>query len=96
MKCLELVVYTIVSGREADFLNVYGKIRQEMSAMPGFHSAETLRALDHPSTFADIWIWDSLEQAKDAHSRFASLPHAKSFMALVEKVHYSDHFIPAL
>ena len=96
MKCLELVVYTIRAGFEAEFLDLYRMIRQEMSGLAGFHSAETLQALENPRTFMDLWVWDNAELAKAAHAQFDSLPHAKAFLSVVERVHYSGHFFPAL
>lgn len=96
MKCLELVVYTIRAGSEEEFLRIYGLIRKEMSVLPGFHSAETLRSCDDRNTYADVWMWDSIEEAKAAHAAFSTLPHASAFIAVVERVHYSSHFVPAL
>jgi heme-degrading monooxygenase HmoA len=96
MKCVELVIYKVKPDKNQEFLEVYGWIRREMSTMPGFVSAETLQSLDDAHTYADLWIWESIAHAKDAHIRFASLPHAKQFTAVVDRVLHSGHFVPSL
>lgn len=96
MNCVEIVIYEVKADKEQQFLNVYGWIRKEMGALSGFVSAETLQSLDQGHTYADLWIWDSMDHAKEAHAAFGSLPHAGEFMDAVERVLHSGHYVPFL
>ena len=93
---MEVVVYKIKARREPEFLELSGWIRKEMSALPGFVSAETLRSVDEVDTYTDVWIWESIDLARSAHEKFASLRHAKKFMNVVEHVIHSSHYAPFL
>lgn len=96
MKCMEIVIYEVREGKEPEFTKVYREIYNEMSLLPGFVSAESLQSTDKRNLHLDLWTWSDEESATAAHARFASLPHAASFMEVIEKVVFSGHFTPAL
>lgn len=96
MKCLEVVIYEVKANKSREFLEVYGWIRKEMGMLPGFVSAETLQSLDQNHLYADLWVWESAGHAMSAHAKYASLPHAREFQSVIEKVIHSGHYVPFL
>ena len=61
---LEVAVFNIVPGQEAEFAAAYAEAREMLVSTPGFHSARMTRGIESPSRFVLLVEWDSL----DAHT----------------------------
>ena len=91
-RCCEIVVYTIKEGMEHEFEATYALLQKELSALAGFVSSEKLQSIKEPRMFTDMWVWETVEHALEAHRRYASLSHAKPFQALIESVLHSGTY----
>jgi heme-degrading monooxygenase HmoA len=91
-RSMEVVIYVVRREMEVEFPAAHRRVRDEMSRLPGFVSAETLRSVDAERTYVDLWTWDSVENARSAHRAFAGLASAEPFLRVVESVSHSGHY----
>ena len=58
---LEIARFTILAGREDDFVAAYREARELLAATDGFRSARMTRGVESPSRFVLLVEWDTVE-----------------------------------
>lgn len=58
---LEVALFNIVTGQEAEFANAYAQARPLIVSTPGCRGARMTRGIESPSKFVLLVEWDSVE-----------------------------------
>ncbi len=77
---LEVALFTITPGSEADFEAAFAQARALPENVPGFRGLELRRGVEHPSRYVLLAWWDSVE----AHTEgFRNSPHITRWRELL-------------
>ncbi len=71
---LEIAEFTVVAGREDDFVVAYHQARQFLAATEGFRSARMTRGVESRSRFVLLVEWDSLEAHNEGFRKSDRFP----------------------
>ncbi len=96
MPCLELVIYRIKANHQSDFATAHTKVEQALSKLPGFVSLHRYPDINHPHQYSDHVLWSNQTNAIAAFKQFKNLPEAADFLACIDTVLFSSHFLKAV
>ena len=88
---LELVMYTVKEDQQDQYLNHRQTMVNELTGWDGFIKATTYRSIASPLLYADLFLWDSIEQAKAAADRIHATPQCAAFMECINEIKVYDH-----
>jgi len=88
---MELVAFTVKDEALAGFKQTSAEIHDYVSTMPGYISSVGLKAADGSNTFADLALWDSLENALAAATAFENSALCAPVMEKISEVKVMTH-----
>ncbi len=94
MTCLEVVIYQVKPDMIDQFCNLRNRVIAEMAQLDGFIREETHGSVESPTLFVDTLTWRDQSSALEAYARFNNLDGAAEFLACIQNVTFSGHFLP--
>ena len=82
---VEIVMYRLKSGCEAEFRIAHDDICHQLESIPGFISLKSVAAIGDSRLRCDHCLWQSLALAESSKPAFKALPGAKRFLSLIEE-----------
>ena len=88
---LELVLYTVKKDQQDQYLSHRQTMVNELSGWDGFIKSTTYRSIASPLLYADLFLWESIAQAKAAADRIHNTPQCAAFMQCIDEIKVYDH-----
>ena len=88
----EVAIYRVKNPDQ--FPAMMASVMDMVGEMPGLRDGVHMRSLKHPDLFADVNIWDSLEEAAAAAKRVETEARFKPFMERIVEIKLFGHFQP--
>lgn len=91
--CRELVLYRIKADAGEQLPVIRAAMAREMATLAGFLRLESLTAADDTLQRMDCVYWQSVDAARAGFAQWKTLPSAERFMACVDSVDFTGHFL---
>lgn len=88
----EVAIYHVTDPDS--FPAMMAAVMDEVGEMPGLRNCVHMRSLKDPTLFADVNLWDSMEEALAAAKQVETEDRFKPFMNRIKEIKLFGHFVP--
>ncbi|RED47989.1 hypothetical protein [Aestuariispira insulae] len=88
----EVAIYHVADPE--NYPAMMAAVMEEVGEMPGLRNGVHMRSLKDPTLFADVNLWDSLEEAVAAAKQVETEDRFKPFMNSIKEIKLFGHFVP--